>query len=373
MPEGKMQIESEGDATVIYLAGPLDHRQVPALWPRLTETIGRPGAERVIIDCGQVSGIDSAGLALLRLLNRKCSMRRLDCTPRNMPERVSEFLRYAEERSGKRREEKPVPEFGFIGRTGLAALEIFETTVGAVSFLGEFLMAGGSALRHWRRLNIIEIFYQMQKVGAEAVPFVFILSGLMGYIVGMQSTESTTISIGIHVADAVTMGTMKEMAPLLTAVILVGRTGAAFAAEIGTMQVKEEIAALEVMGFDPMHYLVLPRVVGLVLAGPLLVMIADAAGIFGGTIQGMMVLDLGPMNYLVEVSKVLQPGYIYEGFIKGFVFAATIGINGCFHGFRTGTAAESVGVQTTASVVTGIFFIVLFDALLAGIFHVLNL
>lgn len=374
MPEQKMRVESDGNAAVILLEGPLDHHQVPELWRRFIKTVRRPGAKRLIIDYAGVSGIDSSGLAMLRLMNRECSKRRLDCLQRNMPGEVAEFYRYAEDRSAKRREIKPTPEPDFISRLGLRAWCFYETAVSAVAFFGEYLMASGNALRHWRHLDVTEILYQMQKVGADAVPFVFMLSALMGYIVGMQSTASVSaLGANIHVADAVTMGTMEEMAPLLTAIILVGRTGAAFAAEIGTMQVKEEIAALEVMGFDPMHYLVLPRVLALFFAGPLLVMIADAAGIIGGTIQGMQILHLGMINYLVEVSKVLQAGYIYEGFTKGFVFALTIGLNGCFHGFRTGAAAESVGVQTTTSVVSGIFFIVLFDALIAGVFLVFNL
>ncbi|MDA8163864.1 MAG: ABC transporter permease [Desulfobacteraceae bacterium] len=373
MPEDALRVESEEGRLIISLEGPLDQRQVPALWPRLIEALGEARTEEVVIDCRGISGIHSAGLAMLRLADLECERRRLRCSQRNLPPQAAEYRRYAEERIKERREQQPPLEPGFVSHIGFWAREIIDGTVGAITFFGNFLLSVGSVLRRPGRIGVTEILYQMQKAGAEAMPIVLVLSALMGFIVGMQSTTSVAnVAPGIFVADAVTMGTMKEMAPLLTAVILVGRSGAAFAAEIGTMQVKEEIAALEVMGFDPMHFLVLPRVIGLALAGPLLTMVADAAGIFGGTIQGYMVVHLLPLDYLIEVSHAMQARFLYEGFIKGFAFALTIGLNGCFHGFGTGTAAESVGVQTTTAVVTGIFFTVFLDAVLAGIFHLFH-
>ncbi len=373
MTEDGVRVERETDAAVIYLEGMLDRVRVPGLWTRIAETLGRIEAGRVIVDCREVEGVDSAGVALLRLLGRECDRRRLAWSRRELPEQAEEFLRYAEERSERNREEEAGPEPGLVGRIGIRTGEILATAGGAVAFLGLFLLAAAGSLRRGHGLPVREILYQLQKVGADAVPFVFLLSGLMGFIIGMQSVASTTVlSLGIHVADAVTLGTMKEMAPLLTAVIIAGHSGAAFAAEIGTMKVKEELSALEVMGFDPMRTLVLPRVLALAIAGPLLTMIADAAGIVGGVVQGWMIVGLSPLNYVNEVGQVLEASFLYEGLVKGLAFSLIIGLNGCFHGLRTGAAAESVGTQTTVTVVSGIFFIVILDALLAGIFLTFN-
>jgi phospholipid/cholesterol/gamma-HCH transport system permease protein len=160
------------------------------------------------------------------------------------------------------------------------------------------------------------------------------------------------------------------MGPLLMAVIISGRSGASFTAEIGTMKVRQEIDGLRVMGIDPVDFLVLPRVLGLSLAGPLLTMIADAFGILGGLIVAWTTFNISFANYFSEVKQVITAADFVQGAVKGGIFAALIGLNGCFHGLRTGTAPEDVGVQTTTAVVTGILLIVLSDALMSGVFHV---
>ena len=318
-----------------------------------------------------MSEIDTSGIALLQLAERDCEHNKIECAYRNLPAQMQEYLDYARERSSGRPETEEEHPPGLIAKLGIWVEKKAAAGRFAATYCGDFLATAGGVLRHPHRLRLREIFYQMQLAGADAVPFVFWMSGLMGFIMGIQAvTTLSTFGAPIKVADVVTLGTMKEMAPLLTAVILAGRSGAAYAAEIGTMKVKEEIDALEVMGFEPMSFLILPRVLGLFMAGPLLTMIGEAAGILGGMVIGKLALELSAVNFLTEVSKTMTATLIYEGILKGFGFALIIGLNGCYHGLRTGTAAEDVGRRTTASVVSGIFLLVIADALFSAIFHV---
>lgn len=373
MAEDTLRIDSEDGASAIYLQGDLDHSRVTELWGQLREALERVNAGKVILDLRDVTAVDSAGVAMLRLLQTRCRERQLDCTRRNVPEQARDYLRYVREHANGDEDEQaaPAPPPGMVTRVGYFTRDRLEGSAAAVEFLGKLMIAGGRVLRHPLRFGWGEILYQMQRAGAQALFFLVLLSLLLGFIIGMQATTSITqFGMSIRVADAVTLGTMKEMAPLLTAIMIVGRSGAAYTAEIGTMQVKQEIDALEVMGINPVNYLVLPRVFGLALAGPLLTAISDASGILGGIVQAYMVLDISPIRFLGEVSEVLKANHIIEGVIKGFLFALMVGMNGCFHGLRTGSAAENVGVKTTTSVVSGIFLIVALDAALSATFFV---
>ncbi len=371
MAEDALRIESEDGTSAIYLEGDLHHGRVAALWDRLRESLEGVDSGAVVLDLRGVTAVDSAGVAMLRLLSSRCRERGLECTRRNVPEQARDYLQYVREHASDEDAPRGEAPPGFVTRIGEFVLGRLDGIAGSITFLGRFLIAGGQILRHPRRFGWGEILYQMQRAGAQALFFLILLSLLLGFIIGMQATTSMEqFGMTIRVADAVTLGTMKEMAPLLTAIMIVGRSGAAYTAELGTMQVKQEIDALEVMGVAPMNFLVLPRVFGLALAGPLLTVISDGAGIVGGIVQAYMVLDVSPIRFLAEVSQVLRVNHIVEGLIKGFLFALMIGMNGCFHGLRTGSAAENVGVKTTTSVVTGIFLIVALDAALSAVFFV---
>jgi phospholipid/cholesterol/gamma-HCH transport system permease protein len=240
-----------------------------------------------------------------------------------------------------------------------------------VRFVGDFAAAGLASLIHPRQMRIREVLYHTQVVGTDAMPIVAGLSFLMGIIMAFQAaTTLQTFGAAIYVADIVTISTTREMGPLLTAVIIAGRSGAAFAAEIGTMKINEEIDALEVMGFDITRFLVLPRVFALMLAGPLLTLLANAAGIAGGASAAVVLLNLSAVNFFAEVNKILSPADIYTGLIKGFGFAALVGFIGCFRGLRASMAAESVGVQATSAVVSGILLIIVADAVFTAIFQI---
>jgi phospholipid/cholesterol/gamma-HCH transport system permease protein len=238
-----------------------------------------------------------------------------------------------------------------------------------VRFLGDFLAAGPRQLLHRGGMHTREILYQIQVVGVGAVPLLVTMSLLLGALMVFQGiTTVRQFGQDIFIADIVVIAVTREMGPLLTAVILAGRLGGAFAAEIGTMKLNEEIDVLTVHNFDVIRFLVWPRVLALMLAAPLLTMISDAAGIIGGLITSNVILNMPLVTFLVEAQTALRRCDIYTGLIKGGVFGTAIALIGCFRGFRTNTEPISVGMQTTSAVVTGIFVVIFLDTVFSYIF-----
>jgi phospholipid/cholesterol/gamma-HCH transport system permease protein len=372
MTQAGIEIEkSENGAFILRLDGRLDRDRIAFIWQEALRQIKTAGIEKLVLDFKEVAGIDSAGIALLRCIEGLCADRGIRLAKRGIPAAVDQFLNYVEEHAAEHREERPPSPPGALSRLGDWSLERMREARAFVRFIGDFVVAVAVNVFDLRRLRLREIVYQLQVTGSESMPLVAGLSFLMGIIMAFQAAITLkTFGAAIYVADIVTISATREMGPLLTAVIIAGRSGAAFAAEIGTMKINEEIDALTVMGFDITRFLVLPRVLALALAGPFLTLLADAAGILGGAWVGVMVLDLSLINYFSEVNKILTPEDIYTGLIKGFSFAFLVGLVGCFRGLRTGLAAESVGIQATSAVVTGILLIIIADAVLTAIFQI---
>jgi phospholipid/cholesterol/gamma-HCH transport system permease protein len=362
--------QAQGDA-VVHLRGKLDRAQATSLWQELVEPLKQTKPPHLILDFQEVTGMDTAGAALLRNLKDLCGHQGTELTHRHLSEAVQQFLQYMEENASS----QPPPEAqaarpDFISRFGNWGWEHLQDTRAFLRLLGDFLVSGPKQLLQPRRLHLGELFYQIQLVGVGAVPLLMTLSLLLGALMVFQGMK-TVSNFGnpAYIADMVVIAVSREMGPLLTAVILAGRSGAAFAAEIGTMKLNEEVDALAVHNFDITGYLVLPRVFALMVAGPILTMISDATGILGGLVTSEVVMQLPAASFLHEAQAVFGPSDIYTGLIKGAVFGAFIGLIGCFRGLRTGLGAGSVGIQTTSAVVTGIFVVIFLDTMFSYIFQ----
>jgi phospholipid/cholesterol/gamma-HCH transport system permease protein len=366
-----VEVEKRDESHAVFrFRGRIERDRVNSLWTTAIKVIQTRGLQQIMVDFKEVSEIDSAGIALLRSLENLCADKGITFSKENIPEGIGQFLNYTRSRSTRHGDESPAALPGSVSRLGTWSLQRVEEAVALVRFVGDFVYAMAALIAHPRQIRVRETLYHLQAVGAEAMLLVFGLSFLMGIIMAFQSaTTLTNFGAAIYVADIVTISTTREMGPLLTAVIIAGRSGAAFAAEIGTMKINEEIDALEVMGFDITRFLVLPRVMALMVAGPLLTLLANAAGILGGASVGLVVLKVSMVNYFSEVNKILTGADMYTGLIKGFVFASLIGLVGCFRGLRTGLAAENVGIQATSAVVSGILLLIIADALLTAVFQ----
>ena len=212
---------------------------------------------------------------------------------------------------------------------------------------------------------------QAGDIGANALRIVALITFLVGLTVAFQSAyQLRQFGAAIYVADLTAVGMVREMGPLMTAILVAGRSGSSIAAEIATMQVSEEIDALKVMGVDPIGFLAVPRLLALVAVMPLLVALADIVGIMGGFIVGVFYLDLTPVVFMRAVRNALVPFDVISGIIKSIAFAYGIGLIGLFYGLRVRGGASEVGRTTTASVVAGIFYIIIADCVFSVIFYI---
>ncbi|MCG6981784.1 MAG: ABC transporter permease [Deltaproteobacteria bacterium] len=363
--------KAEGEEPVVHLYGRLDRDVVGPLWTTMVRSLEEERPRQIVFDLEEVAGIDTAGAALLQRMETFCANRGIAFFLKNVPYAVDEYFQYIREHSSETLYGQPGPSPDFISRLGQWSVDKISAMGAFVEFIGEVTWSSISLFGRSARSRLYELWYHLETVGAQAMSLVVALSGLMGMVIAFQSASSMKdFGISIFLADAVVIGVTREMAPLMVGVVLAGRSGAAFAAEIGTMKINEELDALAVMDFDLTTFLVLPRVLALALAGPLLTMLANAAGIFGGFLTAVLFLNLPAFGFIKEVKFALTPVQLYTGMIKGFSFGLLIGLIGCFCGLRTGVAPENVAKQTTTSVVSGIFIIILADAFFSGIFNV---
>ena len=214
------------------------------------------------------------------------------------------------------------------------------------------------------------IFFQMVFTGIDSLVIAVFVSLFTGIVIAMQSAyQLSKFGANIYVAPMVSVGLARELGPVLTALVVAGRIGAAIAAELGTMKVTEQIEALETMALNPVRFLVVPRFLALIIMLPCLTVIADMVGIFGGFLVGVFNLRLNPYRYITFSFQFMEWKDVYTGLIKSFVFGIIISMIGCYMGLRTKGGAEGVGKSTTLSVVTSFILIILFDCILTGIFY----
>lgn len=364
----KMEKATEGTLT-LHLHGELNRDRANTVWKDVKGALASAETDRLVIDFHETTDLDSAGLAVLFGLEKLCSESNITVSLQNVPEAMDEFIRYTKEHSsGKRGQVPSLPDP--ISRIGEWGLERLRGSHAFIQYIGNVAFAGLWFFFRPRTSEIRETVYQLQAVGAGAVPLMIALSTLMGIIIVFQGLSTLgDFTPDIYIAYMLVIAVTRQMAPLLTGVILAGRSGAAFAAEIGTMKINEEIDALAVMGFDISRFLVLPRVFALMVAGPLLTLLADAIGLGVGLMTTHLVVHVSIESFVDAFRRTLTAGDIYTGLIRGFVFSTVIGLIGCYRGLRTGMGPASIGIQATSAVVTGILFVIVADTFLSVIFH----
>jgi len=258
-----------------------------------------------------------------------------------------------------------------IGQSVAAA---FEQAVALLSFVGECALAFAACVRHPTRFRWRPILYNIRSAGFDALPIVGLLSFLLGVVVAYQGADQLRqYGANIFVADLIGLSMLREFAPLITAIIIAGRSGSAYAAQIGTMCVTEEIDAMRTLGIAPLELLVLPKIIALLIVMPLLTVFADVLGAFGGMLMAHAQLGVGYVEFLDRFVKAVSVTAYLIGVCKAPVFAGIIVVVGCFQGFRTKGGADSVGRQTTRSVVQSIFLVIVADALFSVAFSTLDL
>jgi len=263
---------------------------------------------------------------------------------------------------------------GFLEELGKSTVELLRDMKDFITFLGQLFYTLFHELRHPRKIRFKETVYHIYHSGFNALMIIGLTSFLVGMVIAYQgAVQLAKFGADIYIVDTVGISLVRELGPMITAIVIAGRSGSAYTAEIGAMKITEEISAMRTMGFDPYNFLVLPRIFALMITLPLLIFFADIVGIFGGMVASVMQLDISFDMFISRLYEVLEVKHYILGIIKGPVFAFAIASIGCFRGFQVSDNTESIGLHTTASVVNAIFLVIAFDALFSVIYTELNL
>ena len=343
--------------------GPLDAPAVARLWPEATR---RAGEGPVTVDLSRVTAMDTAGaVLLLRIEQLGGEGTQLDgLSPDSPAGQVLERTRRALAGPAP----APPRPLLWLGALGNATLQRGRDALDGVAFLGGAVTAGAGTVRHPRRLRFAELLRHLDEAGLRAFPLTLLLGVLIGLILAFQSSiPMRRFGAEVFIPNLVGISLLRELGPLMAAVILAGRTGSAYAAELGTMTVNEEIDALRIMGIDPMAWLVMPRVLAAMLVMPVLALVMNLSGLVGMT--GVMIsLGFPPIAVTNQLQQWVSLGDLAGGLAKAAVFGLAIGLVGCRAGLSAGRGPRAVGDAATAAVVGGIISIVLLDGVFAILF-----
>lgn len=365
-PKAEANLEKTHEAAIMRCSGAWALQGIPRLERHIAQ-LAWPVSGTVFFDGVAVATLDSAGAWLIYRTQRQLERMGLTVTIRGFrPEHQALLQLIQTHASGER---APIPtRHGLLNQLGRNVWRHLDEFNGLLAFLGEISVAMLRSLAHPSLIRWRAILYNLQVSGFNALPIVGLLAFLMGVVVAYQgAVQLVRYGANIFVADLVGLSILREMAPLLTAIIVAGRSGSAYAAQIGTMKVTEEIDALHTIGVSPMELLVLPKMLALLVALPLLTVYADVLGVLGGMIVAQAQLDVSFTDFLDRFDDAVKMSSFLAGLGKAPVFAAIIALVGCFQGFRVSGSADSVGRQTTVSVVQAIFLVIVFDALFSVI------
>ncbi len=340
----------------------------------LEQVQAMPGLTRITLDAHRLLAWDSTLITFLLKLKTRCEQQGLSFDFKELPSGIQGLLKLATAvpaREGARRTENKDP---FLARTGDAALRVKNEITDILAFVGEMFLSLCRLFAGRAQFQKIDLWGFIRDCGPQALPIVTLISLLVGLILAfVGAIQLLMFGAQIYVANLVAVAMVRVMGAVMAAVIMAGRTGAAFAAQLGTMQVNEEIDALKTLGISPMDFLVLPRMLALVVMMPVLCVYADLMGILGGLIVGVGMLDLGLVEYLNQTKASLSLSYFWIGLFYSAVFGVLIALSGCLRGMQCGRSASAVGEATTSAVVTAIVAIVVATAVITFAFNVLGI
>lgn len=334
------------------------------------------GAQTAVFDMADLQMVDTAGAWVIVRTAAELRSAGLEVVYEQASETVSTLLSTVSENHV---ECPPEPDAGnaltqILEHLGRETYAFCKAGRDLLNFLGYTVIVLVRSIFQPRRIRFVALVSQMEQTGLNALPIVGLISFLIGVVLAYQGADQLArFGAQIYTVNLVSVGVLREMGILLTAIIVAGRSGSAFTAQIGMMKVNEEIDAMETIGLDPMDVLVMPRVIGLTLVLPLLTFYADVMGLLGGAVMATLALDISLAQFTSQLLSVDRVGDFSVGLIKAPFFAIIISIVGCYEGLRVSRSAESVGKQTTRSVVEAIFLVIVLDAFFSVLFSVIGL
>src|SRR5215470_2001516 len=331
-----------------------------------------PPVHRLTFDASRVTEWDSGLITFAVKLLAQARARAIDSDRAGLPDGAQRLLRLAEavpERETGRAGKRPP----WLARIGSWATSAGAEAASGLAFLGEGILALGALLRGRARFRTSDLLVVIQDCGPRALGIVGLISFLIGLILAfVGAVQLEQFGASIFVANLVAVAMTREIGCIMTAIVMSGRTGAAFAAQLGTMNTNQEIDALSTMGISPMEFLVLPRMLALILMMPLLTVYADFVGILGGAVVGMTMLGLGSREYFEQTRGAVSLASFFIGVSKSVVFGVIVALAGCLRGMQSGRSAAAVGLAATSAVVTSIVWLIVLDGVFAVILNVLG-
>ena len=332
------------------------------------------GLKALVFEAGSLGRWDSGLVAFLFKCIDLCEKSKIEFREETLPEGMAKLIGLARAVPEKKDAARSTAKPPFLQRVGTSALTSWEGAIGMMRFMGENVLAFGKLLRGKAQFRWVDTFQAMQECGPQALGIVALINFLIGLILAfVGATQLAVFGASIYTADLVAIATVREMGCIMTGIILCGRTGAAFAAQLGTMKVNQEIEAFQTFGISPIEFLVLPRMLALILMMPLLCVFADVISIAGGFLVSTLMLDVSPLLYLNRSVEAVNLAGFLLGIFKGAYFGVVVALTGCLRGMQCGTNAAAVGQATTSAVVTGITVIIASDGLFAVICSALHI
>ncbi len=375
MPQAKLEANPQGhDSLLLKLSGNWTLATGIPDTDDLEKQIQSGSIKQITFNTSEISDWDSSLLTWLISLLDYCREQEIDLDKAGLPDGVDRLLTLAnavpERKGAQRGETKPL----FLAKVGEDFIEAAQITGEFVEFFGDSLLALFKLFRGKAVYRRSDLWLIMQNAGVRALPIVSLVSFLVGMILAfVGAIQLQNFGAGIYIADLVGIAMTREMAAIMTGIIMAGRTGAAYAAEIGTMTVNEEVDALETSGFSAMEFLVLPRMLALIMMMPLLAVYADLMGIVGGALVAVTILDLSFAEYSHQVIEAVSLNDFFAGIFMATVFGAIIAVVGCLRGIKCGRSSQAVGLATTSAVVSAMVMIVVASAVLTVLYNALGI
>jgi len=362
------RVDLRDGRAALRFSGQLRFRQCFASWQSVRR-LARPPAVHLAFDLSAVDTLDGAATALLLELRDEVVAAGAEAEIVGAHGGVRAMLELYGLHPPRPSLQAPAARIGILDQIGRETLGMLSENHG-LDFIGDVAVAGAKAARAPASVNWADVPRLMERAGADGLPIVLVINFLVGLVTAFQAAvQLKQFGANIFVADLVGLSVTRELAPLMTAIIVAGRSGAAFSAELGTMRVSEEIDALRTLGLDPYGFLVFPRVIALALVLPLLTILADVVSIAGGLLVAMLGLDLTANAYLLQTQKAVGLWDVFSGCLKTVFFGLSVALIACQRGLAARGGAEGVGRATTSAVVTSLFAIVVVDAIFTVLFN----
>ncbi len=356
----------EGQFT-LTMEGRLDSRTTGKVWREADRILEGTKGVRVVLDASRIDYCDGSGIGLLVEVRRRLEKAGGGLEIRNLRDdfqRLFDLFDPSDFKESERKTPRSYPE-----EIGHATVKVWEDTRILISFVGELCSALLSAVFHPGQIRWRDAFIIMETAGVNALPIIILISFLIGLIMAFQAAiPMGQFGAEIYVANLIALSMLRELGPLMTAIVLAGRSGSAFAAELGTMKVNEEIDALTTMGLDPVRFLIVPRVIAAVFMTPLLAVFFNLIGLMGGSVV-LLTRGFPLITYFNQVLTAVDFVDLLGGLVKSFVFGILVAGIGCLRGLQTTTGASAVGESTTRAVVTGMILIIITDGIFSVIYY----